>query len=139
AAVPARVPVRIASEGGVRSTTSRWRLRAYGIVDRLLDPVTDAYVANSRAVAGALRERGVPERKIVVVPNGVASPPPLEPAERDARRRELGAREGEALVGMTARIDPRFKDHPTFLRAVAALRAQGRAVRAIVIGDGPGL
>jgi glycosyltransferase involved in cell wall biosynthesis len=137
AAPVAGVPVRVAAEGGVRSTTSRWRLRAYGVLDRALSPLTDAYVANSNAVADALRERGVAARKIVVIPNGVAIPEALSAIARARLRRELGAPDGSALVGMTARLDPRFKDHRTFLAAVAALRREGRDVHAAIIGEGP--
>jgi glycosyltransferase involved in cell wall biosynthesis len=48
--------------------------------------MTDAYTANSTAVADALRRRGVAESKIVVIPNGVAVPAPLREAQRDRIR-----------------------------------------------------
>jgi glycosyltransferase involved in cell wall biosynthesis len=137
AGVGARVPVKIAAEGGVRSTTDERRLRIYGLLDRLLAPATDAYIANSHAVGAALTSRGVDKRKVIVIPNGVGDPEPLSDEARVSRRRELGAEEDDELVGMVARLDDRFKDHSTFLRSVAALRAQGRPVRGAIVGDGP--
>jgi len=144
AAVPGGVPVRVAAEGGVLaagllSTADRRRARAYDFLDRVLAPLTNAYVANSETVAAGLRGRGLADDSIVVIPNGVRLPPPLDDRVRARLRLELGAGPETALVGMVARIDPRFKDHDTFLLAVEALVREGRDARGVVVGDGPGL
>jgi glycosyltransferase involved in cell wall biosynthesis len=84
----------------------------------------------------SLREKGVPSRKITVIPNGVAVSDPLEAEERVTLRAELGAGPGAQLIGMVARLDPGFKDHETFLAALGALAAEGRPVHGAIIGDG---
>jgi len=138
AGVLARVPVRVVGEGAAVTTNDPRRARSGALLDRLLAPLTDTWVANSEAVAASLRERGLPADRIVVVPNGVALPAPLDPEERRLLREELGAEPGAELVGMVARLDPEFKDHATLLRAVAQLEADGRPIRVAVVGDGPG-
>jgi glycosyltransferase involved in cell wall biosynthesis len=133
----ARVPVRIAAEGAAVTTASRSRARRDRVIDRLLDPATTAYVANSETVAVCLRAKGLSSEKIVVIPNGVAIPEPLSDARRVRLRSSLGASPDMAVVGMVGRLDPDFKDHHTFLTAVASLLQDGRLVRGVVIGDGP--
>jgi glycosyltransferase involved in cell wall biosynthesis len=130
------VSVRIAAEGGAVTTRNRRRARRDALLDRLLGPVTDAYVANSQAVADSLRERGVRAEKIVVIPNGVAVAAPLSPEERASLRRELGAGADDELVGMVARLDADFKDHETLLAAAARLLREGRPLRVAIVGDG---
>ena len=128
----ARVPVRVTAEGATLSA----RPRRYALLNRFLSPLTDAYVANSEAVAAILREQGVPAKKIAVIPNGVAVPKILSDEERTRLRAELGASPDVQLVGFVARLDPRYKDHGTFLAAVAALVSEGRQVRAAIVGGG---
>lgn len=130
------VPVRIAAEGGAVTTRDPRRARRDALLERALAPLTDAYVANSGAVAKSLREKGVPERKIAVIPNGVAVSAPLGDEERATLRAELGAAPGSQLVGMVARLDAGFKDHETFLAALATLVAEGRPVHGAIVGDG---
>jgi glycosyltransferase involved in cell wall biosynthesis len=132
----AGVRVRIAAEGGAVTTMDARRGRRDALAERALTPFTDAYVANSQAVADSLRAKRLPREKIVVIPNGVAIPAPLDMAEREQLRSQLGAGPSDALVGMVARLDADFKDHGTLLAAVAALAAVGRSVRAAVVGDG---
>jgi glycosyltransferase involved in cell wall biosynthesis len=134
----ARVPVRIAAEGAVVPTLNSRRLARDAFLDRALGFATDAYVANSDAVAAGLRQRGVPSSRIVVVRNGVRIPDAARDEVRAVACEELGAAPGEPLIGMAARLDPDFKDQRTFLRAVAVLVRSGRAVRAAIIGAGTG-
>jgi glycosyltransferase involved in cell wall biosynthesis len=139
AAVLARVPVRIYYEAQTVPTPDPRRARRNAFVERLLAPVTDAYLANSEAVAAVLRDDlQLDAAKIHVIPNGIAVPEPMDADERTRLRGEFGAEPGDRLVAMVARLDPRYKDHVTFLRAVALLAAEGRTVRAAVVGDGPG-
>lgn len=139
AAVTARVPVRIYYEAASEPTPDPRRARRNARLERLLAPFTDAYIANSGAVAAALREglRADPA-KITVIPNGIAVPEPIDREERERLRAELGAKPDDRLVGMVARLDLHYKDYPTFLRAVALLAAEGRPIRAAVVGDGSG-
>jgi glycosyltransferase involved in cell wall biosynthesis len=134
----ARVPVRVVAEGGMVPTRDESRSRRDVRIDRLLDPLTDAYVGNSQTVADSLRARGLPAAKIVVIPNGVALPAQVSASARVRIRAELGSDDGTPLVGMVARLDPDYKDHRTFLEALGRLRREGRPLRGAVIGDGPG-
>jgi glycosyltransferase involved in cell wall biosynthesis len=138
AGIIARVPVRIASEGAVLPTVDLRRLRRDTLIERALAHATDAYTANSEAVAAGLRERGIAASKIVVIRNGVRLARPLTDRSRAAIRSELGAVGDEPLVGMTARLDLEFKDQVTFLRAASALVSSGRQIRIAVIGEGAG-
>lgn len=133
----ADVPVRVAGEGGAVTTPSARRARRDALIDRTLDALTDGYVANSHAVAASLADKGLPPGKIVVIPNGVAVPEPLSHEERARLRADFGGGPNGELVGMVARLDPDFKDHRTFLEAVASLVREGRPLSAAVIGDGP--
>jgi L-malate glycosyltransferase len=138
AAVLARVPARIYVEGQTVPTPDPRRARRNALLERVLAPFTSAYVANSEAVARTLRqELALKPSKIVVIHNGVALPTPVDADERAQLRAELGATADDQLIGMTARLDPRYKDHRTFLSAVALLAAEGRPIRAVVVGDGP--
>jgi glycosyltransferase involved in cell wall biosynthesis len=127
------VPVVIAAEGGLVLTMNERRARAMRTVERTLAPLTDGYVANSRATADGLRGLGAPGGKIAIVHNGVPLAEPLADQDRHAIRESLGLPANATLVTMVARLDAEFKDHETFLRTVAALPS----VVAAVVGDGP--
>ncbi|HEY5320950.1 MAG TPA: glycosyltransferase [Galbitalea sp.] len=135
----ARVPVRIAAEGGAVTTRDPRRARRDAVLERTLAPLTDAYIANSSAVAASLREKGVPTWKIEVIPNGVEIREALSDEERVRLRAALGGSPGVQLIGMVARLDAGFKDHQTFLAALAALVAEGRPVHGAIVGDGDAL
>lgn len=127
-------PVVVASEGGAITTPSIARERVARAVEAVLGPATDAVIANSQATAAGLRRLGVSAEKIEVVYNGVEVPRPLSPEGRSRLRASVGAGDEEPLVAMVARLDPDFKDHGSFLRALARLHG----VRGAVVGDGPG-
>jgi len=104
--------------------------------ERRLSRRPDLIIVNSNQGREHYVESGFPERKIVVVPNGVDTDY-FAPRPDDARalRRQWGIREGETVIGIAARLDP-MKDHETFLRAAAlAAQAQG-SLRFVCIGGG---
>lgn len=68
AAAAAGVPVRIGSRRGIGSPVD---VRGLLLLQRLGYLSAHRIVANSRAAANKLREEGVPERKIAVIPNGL--------------------------------------------------------------------
>ncbi len=96
----------------------------------------DRVVCNSRAAAELLREQGVAERKLAVIPNGL-------PAEAFAESpAALPRRPGVLCVGMVARMNEPVKNHPVFLRAVARLLEKFPMLEIVLVGDGalrPGL
>lgn len=93
-------------------------------------------VAVSRPVADALRRRGTPRAKLVVIPNGLilerVDPPP-EPGEVERWRRSIGWRANQRTVGIVARP----KDQAVVLRALDEVRVPVRLVLAGVDPVGP--
>ncbi|HTW32196.1 MAG TPA: glycosyltransferase [Candidatus Sulfotelmatobacter sp.] len=91
----------------------------------------DRVVCNSAAAAATLRDAGLPERKLVIIPN--ALPEQAFAAVAPAFPRKPGI----VRLGMIARMNNAVKDHPAFLRAAARLSAQFRDVEFLLAGDGP--
>jgi glycosyltransferase involved in cell wall biosynthesis len=133
AALGLGIPVVIASERVHEHERPAWKVAT----DRLLDRVTDAYIVNSEAIAAGLvaRER-VAREKITVVPNGVdvRALPPFA-VERQERRRAAGFDPDRRLIAQVGRLTAQ-KDHPTFLRAAAAVASEVPDVDFLVVGQG---
>lgn len=91
----------------------------------------DRVVCNSQAAAQRLREAGVRETKLTVIPNGL--PCDLFAAVPPALRREPG----EVRIGMISRMNHAVKRHDLFLRAAARLSPRLPQVRFLLVGDGP--
>lgn len=128
------VPVVISTlhsvaESGRESADARLRDWAY----RLTDPMADAVVAVSHAVAERHRSSGaVPPRKLRVIPNGVDTGLyRSDPALRGRARSELGL--SSRFVWLAAGRLMWKKDYPTLLQALA--RQHGSAL--LIAGDGP--
>jgi glycosyltransferase involved in cell wall biosynthesis len=134
ASMAAGVPARVAAS---HSTGLYGRARSYTPIDRWLMEFTDRVVALSATHAAYLRDvEGIPAGKIRVIENGIdvdAFAP--RGGEGEDVRRELGIGPEEAVVIMVAALRPE-KAHEALLDAAAALRAQGRRVRVLVVGDG---
>jgi glycosyltransferase involved in cell wall biosynthesis len=93
-------------------------------------------LANSGGVARHLaREEGVPQRKIVEIPNflGENAFEVADESVRVGQRHAWGLPDGAFAVGIVARLSP-VKNHAVLLKAVARLDAR---FHLIVIGDGP--
>lgn len=126
-----RVYVRVAGSP-LRSRSSRFK---NGILGHLARPVCAGEIAVSKAVAGELIQGiGLPGKRVHVIPNGcvvgvreggVAAPGPRYRGETEQIR-----------LLMVSRMDD-AKDQSTAVRALAALRAQGRDVSLSLVGDGP--
>lgn len=88
-------------------------------------------VCNSSAAADSLREAGLPEHKLEVIPNGLAEEAFAEfiPA--------IPRKPGVLRVGMIARMNNAVKNHPAFLKAAAKLLKQCPTVEFVLVGDGP--
>lgn len=106
------------------------------LADSLLGPLATAYVANSEGVRRAMAARfGVRSRPIHVVPNGVDTVR-FSPGEADPRlRARLGIATSARVLGTVGRHIP-DKRQEWIIRAVAALKRDGRDVHAILAGWG---
>ena len=96
----------------------------------------DLVVTLGEAMREEIAARGVPEEKILIVPNAV-SPEFLRPLpDATALRDELGIKPDEPVVGEVTSLVP-HEGIGTLLEAVAILRARGLPARALIVGDGP--
>lgn len=135
-AMLARVPVRIAS----RRCTAGIYTPAQLSVELYAYHLAQAIVANSEAVREQLIEEGVRREKIVTIHNGLD-------VSRVRPRPDLTRREALAMfdlpldaerryVTIVANMNFEVKDHPTFLRAAARVRAASPSAAFILAGEG---
>lgn len=75
-------------------------------------------------------------RKLAVVLNGIALPPPPAVEERTAVRRELGLADDQIAVLYAGQMEER-KDPSTLVRAVKTARAQNPSIVLLMVGEGP--
>lgn len=104
-------------------------------LNRLLTPITDAYVAVARGAAEYLvTEEGLPREKVHVIYNGVD----LERFSGDGRadaRRELGIAHDAPVAVHVAQLRPE-KGHDVLLAAAASVLERVPAARFLLVGDG---
>jgi glycosyltransferase involved in cell wall biosynthesis len=95
----------------------------------------DAVIAISSAVRDALVARGVPARRIHVVPSGI-DPKRWQKLDRDEARGELGIAPGDPVIALVGALYPR-KGHAVLLEAVALLTGRGLRPTCLFAGSGP--
>jgi glycosyltransferase involved in cell wall biosynthesis len=108
-----------------RNPLSRWK---YARPDRI--------IAVSERVKRALCADGIAAERITVVKSGVDLRS-RAPRASAATLASLGLLPGRPLVVMVSSLVPPHKDPQTFLAAVAAARAAGHEIQALLIGGGP--
>jgi glycosyltransferase involved in cell wall biosynthesis len=91
----------------------------------------DRVVCNSGAAAERLRQAGIREQKLTVIPNGLpweafAAVPPAFPHDSRMIR-----------IGMISRMNDAVKRHDLFLRVAAKLVPRFPELRFVLVGDGP--
>jgi glycosyltransferase involved in cell wall biosynthesis len=98
----------------------------------MLSSAPNAIVSNSVAGQAYHVGLGYPERRCVVIPNGIdVDRFKPDPQLRAQVREELGISPDEPVVAHVARVDP-MKDHRCFLEAIRSLTS----VKALLIGQG---
>lgn len=124
----AGIPIIVSSERTM-GMESQWR---YGL-NRMTDLWTDRVVCVSQQVADfVVKQVGIPQDKVVVIPNGIQMPDPEHlPVKRQARA-ELGLPPDQVLVGTVARLD-RVKRLDALLHALTSLPQ----VYTVIVGEGP--
>ncbi|HEX5736729.1 MAG TPA: glycosyltransferase [Blastocatellia bacterium] len=132
----ARVPVRVAS----RRETTGWRTQKQKLVERMAYRLAHRVVANAGAVRDQLVKEGVSSEKIVTVYNGLdmARIKPTADLKRDETLASFGLPCGDEFqfVTIVANLRHPVKDHPTFFRAAALVRAARPCARFIIAGEG---
>lgn len=123
----ARVPVVIGSHRQLGDLLTPAQFRAQVVAFRW----SDAVVCNSQAAADRLAAAGLSREKLVIIGNALpaAAFEPVPPA--------LPRRSGVLRVGMTARMNARYKNHSGFLRIAARIRQALPRTEFLLIGDGP--
>lgn len=109
-----------------------------GRLNRLLTPITDAFIAVADSHGRFLHEfERFPEHKVHVIRNGVDCDR-FVPSDQNRIevRRELGLADNTPLVGIVAALRSE-KNHGLLVRAAARLRVVYPELRWILVGDGP--
>jgi glycosyltransferase involved in cell wall biosynthesis len=111
----------------------RYRRRAATEVRTML--AADAVVTLAETMRGDIVERGVPDEKVFVVPNGVDAETfsPMAPDPAIRARYGLGDR---FVIGYISNLDHPREDHEALIAATAQLAAAGRDVACLIVGDG---
>jgi glycosyltransferase involved in cell wall biosynthesis len=89
----------------------------------------------SADIAQAVRAAGVESAKVLVVPNGIATADPVDPAEVGRARQSLGLPDGAPVVGTVGRL-AEVKRQDLLLQAFARVRAGRPSTRLVLVGDG---
>jgi glycosyltransferase involved in cell wall biosynthesis len=134
-----RKPTLVWGIRGSHEQQLNWRRRLPHALSRRLSPTVDLLISNSQAGLNDHRAEGFRARDAVVIPNGIdvdAFRPDAAPSAGARLRAEWGVPPGVPLVGVVGRLAP-MKDHPTFLRAAAALARTNPGLRFACVGDGP--
>lgn len=126
----AGVPCVVASIRDMGVYLSPARLRAQRWVCRLADRV----VVNAGAIRDWLVNQGYPERKLVVIRNGVDTARFVPRNGGDALRRELGLPAQAPLVVMLARLSP-SKGIDCFFEAAVRVRRECPEAHFLAVGE----
>lgn len=140
AAIAVRRPVTVADHSVDRSmqraSSGAHRGRWITWHHRLLAPWTAAVVAVAPSQLSLLRREGIPDRKLVVIPNGVAAARLRAEARHGPTRASLGIPDDAAVVIHVGRLTPEKNQRAT-VDAVSRIRAATRRdVRAVFVGPG---
>ncbi len=108
-----------------------------GRLNRLLTPITDAFIGVARAHGEHLVQgEGFPREKVVVIPNGVDTGRFRPGIDCRQLREELGIGPTDPVVGIVAALRPE-KNHAMFLNVAARLLARVPEAVFVLVGDGP--
>ena len=108
-----------------------------GRLNRMLTPITDAFVAVAKSHGDYLRdEEGFPAEKIHVIANGIDTDRFQPIDDLLGLRRELNLSIDAPTVGIVAALRPE-KNHEMLLRAIKRVRDRLSDVQLLIVGDGP--
>ncbi|WP_425398891.1 glycosyltransferase [Aeoliella sp.] len=108
-----------------------------GRLNRMLTPITDAFIAVARPHGEYLVEHErFPSHKVVVIPNGVDTDRFAPGAEVDLLREQLGIGPVSPVAAIVAALRPE-KNHEMFLEVARRVRRDLHDAHFLVVGDGP--
>jgi glycosyltransferase involved in cell wall biosynthesis len=108
-----------------------------GRLNRLLTPITDAFIAVADSHGAFLiTEEHLPADKVVVIPNGVDTATFAAVPDTAALRRELEIGLTDPVVSIVAALRPE-KNHELFLEVARRVIERISNARFLIIGDGP--
>ncbi|HEX7556226.1 MAG TPA: glycosyltransferase, partial [Leptolinea sp.] len=97
---------------------------------------SDLIIINSYTGAKMAAARGIPEKKMMVIPNGIDTEQfHPDTAARIESRQLFKIRPEDKVVGIIGRIDP-TKDHATFLKAASIVIYQIPETYFLIVGSG---
>ncbi len=129
---------------GIATLRLRWASSLIGAVVRARNALfrrATAFVALSRDIRDELVRGGVPEGRIIDIPNGydpARFSPAVDPADRQRIRERLGLPAQGPLVVFTGRL-LRAKGLPSLLEAWRDIAAASASPTLVIIGSGAGL
>jgi glycosyltransferase involved in cell wall biosynthesis len=97
--------------------------------------LADLVVTIAEGMRGEIIGRGIPESKVFVVPNGVDADR-FTPAEPSATLRDKYGLHGKTVIGYISNLDHPREGQEILIEATARLRARGRDVICLLVGDG---
>jgi glycosyltransferase involved in cell wall biosynthesis len=108
-----------------------------GRLNRLLTPITDAFIAVAPPHARYLIDiEAFPQDKVYVIPNGVDTQKFRPSTDAACLRQELGIAAESLIAGIVAALRPE-KNHSLFLNAAADVLRRLPTAMFLVVGDGP--
>jgi glycosyltransferase involved in cell wall biosynthesis len=108
-----------------------------GRLNRLLTPLTDAFVAVAPSHGRFLvQHERFPEHRVAVIPNGVDIDRFAPLPDTEAVRRELGIAATAPVMTIVAALRPE-KNHSLFLDIAHRVLKRLPAARFLIVGDGP--
>jgi glycosyltransferase involved in cell wall biosynthesis len=143
-----RVAARLSGRSGLVSTLHYVDREALPFLPRVLQRLffdgdfwmarmCDRIVTTSEHLRRTLLERGISDRKLVTILNGVnLDSTRVDRHAADRLRDELGIVRGTPVVGIVGRLVP-VKNQALFLRVAREVLDRGVRARFVVVGDGP--
>jgi glycosyltransferase involved in cell wall biosynthesis len=121
------------SRGG-DPAADRYRLTRASETEAML--AADAVVVISDVLRAEVIARGVPEERVVTVPNAVDETFLAEPPDASGLRAELGFAVDDVVIGTVSTLND-YEGLDVLVDAVGLLRREGLPARLLVVGAGP--
>jgi glycosyltransferase involved in cell wall biosynthesis len=123
-------------QGAADDLTASDRYRRSRALETHCMSSADLVVTLGEAMRGEIVSRGIPEDKIIIVPNAVSGEFLRPLPDGAALKKTLGIADDEHVVGLVSSLVP-HEGIGTLLEAVKILNGRGVRTRALIVGDGP--